>query len=73
MLMLTQHFLLLLDINGIQMAKGGFYGEAAGDAMYFTLPLLALMAIKLEHGEASELFDKELQAFTVCGERSTEF
>lgn len=35
MLMLTRHFLLLLDINGIQMAKGGFYCEAAGDATYF--------------------------------------
>lgn len=41
--MLTQHILLLLDIN--EMAKGGFYCEAAGNAAYFT-PLLAVMVIK---------------------------
>lgn len=30
------YLLLLLDINGAQMAKGGFYCEAAGNAAYFT-------------------------------------
>lgn len=45
----------------------GIYSEVAGDAVYFTL-LLALRVIKLQHGEASELFDEEV----LCGERSTE-
>lgn len=45
----------------------GIYSEVAGDAVYFT-PLLALRVIKLQHGEASELFDEEV----LCGERSTE-